>query len=202
MMDANCCHPAGLSWWETAILLLLLVKIFSYQAELLPSNSGAHQIPMSHSRIVSALQIPADMFARHPNTLMFAIGAMQLGQMPLHDLEDFQWSGSREQFTSIQVMPDLTKYPGIALGCPANHQAICTGECEYLSGFLGCLDVTICKDRNGDALADIPNCVVFNQASKPVGTGSPVARPGRRYRIVPRCLRSSPRFFAVDWARS
>jgi len=61
------------------------------------------------------------MFAGDPHTLVLTVGQVKLGNVSLHDIQDFKRRGWRELFAGIQVMPDFAENPGVSLCGPANH---------------------------------------------------------------------------------
>lgn len=112
------------------------------------------------------------MFAGDPHALVLPVGQVKLGNVPLHDIQDFKRRGWRELFAGIQVMPDFAENPGVSLCGPANHQTACPGVLKHFSRFLRCPDIAIGKYRDIDCRADFADRVVLRLALETVRPGS------------------------------
>src|SRR5476649_2323500 len=69
-------------------------------------------------------------------------------------------------------MLDFPEDPGSPLSSTSNHQSISSGVVEYCPGFMRVSYVAIRDDRDGNALLNCPNTVVFRLSIEEAGTGS------------------------------
>ena len=86
-----------------------LAEIAVQYRELFGRAICLHQPFPGVGRISPVFQIPADMFAGDPHTLVLPVGQVKLGNVPLHDIQDFKRRGWRELFAGIQVMPRISR---------------------------------------------------------------------------------------------
>jgi len=112
------------------------------------------------------------MFAGDPHTLVLPVGQVKLGNVPLHDIQDFKRRGWRELFAGIKKMPDFTENPGVSLCGPADHQTICPGVLKHFGCLLWCPDIAIGKYRDINCRTDFADRVVLRLALETVRTGS------------------------------
>ena len=128
-------------------------------------------------------KVPANVFARDPDAMELAIGPVQLREVPLHDCQHFGRGRGRKLCAGVQVMPDLTENPGVALRGPADHQAFSPGVFKHFQGLLRCLDIAVGEHGDGDRFADRTDRFVFCLAFEAVRAGSAVYGQGRNTRV-------------------
>ena len=116
------------------------------------------------------------MFARHAQTGVFAVEAIQLMHMRYQHAMDFPDLRCGQVLAGVEEMLDLAEQPRAALCGAAYHHRIRAGLLQHVFDFLRRGDIAVGDDRDAHAGLDRSDGVVFGIAGVGAGAGASVYR--------------------------
>ena len=125
-------------------------QVFNRVRELCGCVLGPHQIPACLCRALQQLlAIPAEMFARDPDSGLLAVEDVQGVEMREDDITHLARAEvPASQFSRVRLGVDSTEDPWRAMARAADHYSVGAGEIKYLARFLRRIDVAVGEDRN------------------------------------------------------
>src|SRR5256885_1803012 len=110
-----------------------------------------NQAPANLRRLIQRGAIPAEMFARDPDSTLLAVKEVQGVEMRQNDITQVGARQWRRRNSVFQVHVDSAEDPGRAMTRAPDHYSVCAREIKYLARFFRRSDVAVHEHRDPDA---------------------------------------------------
>src|SRR2546423_2114485 len=119
--------------------------------ELCGRARSPHQVPADLRRLIQQAAIPAEVFARDPDSTLLAVKEVQGVEMRQDDITQLGAQQRRRRDSVFQVDVDSAEDPGRTMTRAPDHYSVCAREIKYLARFFRRSDVAVHEHRNPDA---------------------------------------------------
>src|SRR6266480_896122 len=119
--------------------------------ELYGRARSPHQVPANLRRLIQQAAIPAEVFARDPDSTLLAVKEVQGVEMRQNDITQLGARQWRRRDSVFQVQVDSAEDPGRAMTRAPDHYSVCAREIKYLARFFRRSDVAVHEHRNAHA---------------------------------------------------
>src|SRR5580704_14210366 len=123
--------------------------------ELCGGTRKPHQLPTNLRGVVEQLlAVPAEMFARNPDSGLLAVEAVNGIKMCQDHITQVGAQKRRRRFLPQKISVDSAEDPWRTVTCAADHYSVRLGEIKYVARFFFIRDVAVRENRNCDARLD------------------------------------------------
>jgi hypothetical protein len=109
---------------------------------------GTHRTMAVGVSIPATLTVPAYVFTGDAYPNVIAVKAVQVLQMPEHDITDPGWRDRLEFFAGAKKMRDFPEQPRPPLGAASDHDSIRASRCQNLVCLAWRIDIPVCQHRD------------------------------------------------------
>src|ERR1700730_3181113 len=132
--------------------------------ELCGRARSPHQIPANLRRLIQQLAIPAEMFARDPDSTLLAVKEAQGVEMRQNDITQVGAQQWRRRNSFCQMDVDSAEDPWCTMTRAPDHYSVRAREIKHLARFFRRSDIAVHEYRNPDARFDSADRVVLGHA--------------------------------------
>src|SRR5258708_8325662 len=132
--------------------------------ELCGGALSPHQIPANLRRLIQQTAIPAEMFARDPDSTLLAVKEVQGVEMRQNDITQVGAQQRRRRNSLFQMDVDSAEDPWRTMTRAPDHYSVRTREIKYLARFFRRGDIAVHEYRNPHPPFDSADRVVLGRA--------------------------------------
>src|SRR3979409_886392 len=141
-----------------------LFEMLKRVRELCGRALSPHQLPANLRRLIQQTAIPAEMFARDPDSTLLAVKKVQGVEMRQNDITQVGARQWRRHNSVFQMQVDSAEDPWRTMTRAPDHYSVRAREIKYLARFIRRSDVAVREYRNPDARFDGADRVVLGRA--------------------------------------
>src|SRR6202035_5602565 len=141
-----------------------LFEMLKRVRELCGRALSPHQIPANLRRLIQQPAIPAEMFARDPDSTLLAVKEVQGVEMRENDITQVGAQQWRRRNSFFQMQVDSAEDPWRTMTRAPDHYSVRAREIKYLARFFRRSDVAVHEHRNPDTRFDSADRVVLGRA--------------------------------------
>src|SRR3984893_19328877 len=141
-----------------------LFEMLKRVRELCGRALSPHQISPNLRRLIQQPAIPAEMFARDPDSTLLAVKEVQGVEMRQNDITQVGAQQWRRRNSVFQMDVDSAEDPWRTMTRAPNHYSVRAREIKYLARFFRRSDIAVHEYRNLDARFDSTDGVVLGRA--------------------------------------